>query len=240
MQQAWTPYKFKIFAEDPEPAAFFRSIFTYYMAGMLYLWVGLSLWAPDLLRAMTTPEFHPAWSIIWAVCLMRVMQAVYPMMATGIELSSNTRAVPLTSAAGLLTAILTAVPLIDRYGAIGAAFATALAWGTVGVAFYFVAQRQIYIRYDLRTIAALAIVAAVLIFLGYEAQSLALWLRLTLFAVLSLVYPLLAFLILMRSETERHRMEIIKSKLSSIRRSRGPKKKTPVKPESTPAEVHST
>ena len=219
MQQAWTPYKFKIFAEDPDPAAFFRSIFTYYVAGLLYLWVGLSLWGPDLLRIMTTANFHAASSIIWAVCLMRVMQAIYPMMATGIELSDNTRAVPLTTTAGLVTALVTAVPLINAFGALGAALATALAWGAVGVAFYFVAQRQIYIRYDLRTVFALAIVAAGFIFLGYEAQSLAGWLRLAVLVAISLLYPVLAFLILIRSETERHRMEIIRNKLVWLRRS---------------------
>jgi len=218
IQQAWTPYKFKVFAEDPDPAAFFRSIFTYFIAGILYLWVGLSLWGPDLLRLMTSSNFHAAATLIWAVCLMRVMQAIYPMLSTGVEVGKNTRAVPLSTLAGLLTALVTAVPLVREYGALGAALATALAWGAVGIGIYFVAQRQIYIRYDLPTVAALAVLAVVSVVLGYQAQTLDLWVRLPVFAGLSLLFPLLAFLILLRSETERHRMEIIWRKLLAMRR----------------------
>ena len=105
VQNSWVAYKFQIHAEDEDPKAFFRSTFTYYVAAITYLWVGVSLWGPEMVRLMTTSGFHPAALLVWAVSLVPLAQGIYFMSGTGMELSDNTRPFPLISLAGLVTVV---------------------------------------------------------------------------------------------------------------------------------------
>jgi O-antigen/teichoic acid export membrane protein len=213
IQQAWIPYKFKVFAEDPNPGTFFRSTLTYFMFVLTYLWLGISLWGPEALRLMTPAVFHPAAALVWALALMRSAQAFAPMTATGIELGKDTRTVPLTSLASLITMIIAGVTLVPMFGAFGAAFATTLAWLAMAAGFFIIGQRHVRVHYDWVSVGGLCATAAAFVIAGQCVQSLELWIRLIVMALLSIAYPCGAWLILLRSPTERHRMEILASRL---------------------------
>ncbi len=212
IQQAWTPYKFKVFAEDLDPRAFFRSTLTYFVVLLTYLWIGISVWGPEALHLMTTPPFHEAATFVWALALMRATQAFYPMMATGIELATDTRTVPLTSLASLVTVIVASLTLVPTFGVFGAAFATTLAWLVMATGFFVIGQRHVRVDYDWTTVAKLCAAAAAFVIAGQSIRSLDLWIRLAVAILLSVTYPFVAWLILVRSTSERDRMEILASK----------------------------
>jgi O-antigen/teichoic acid export membrane protein len=209
VQQAWNPYKFKVFAEDTQSSAFFRSTATYYVFALSYLWMGVSAWGPDALRFLTDPAFHNATNFVWAIALMRTSQAFYPLMATGIELSSNTRAVPLVSFASLIAVIISSVVLVPLFGPVGAALATTVAWLVMAAGYFILGRRQIQINYDWTTMGALVALAAIMIVLCQYLQSTALWMRLSVLGILSFAYPVLGLMILFHSSTERHRVSTL-------------------------------
>ena len=226
LQTAWGPYKFKVFAEDPQAGQFFRSAFTYLFAGSLYLWVGLAALGPDILRLMTDPKFHAAAGLIWAVGFSRICQSVCPLMATGIELASNTTQLPLTSLAGLIAVIAGCALLIPAFGALGlgamgAALATGCGWLTMAAGYYFVSQRQLYIPYDWFAIAALTLIAVACVALAIAAQNLPLAPRLASEVAICAAYPLFVVGALFRSSTERPRVVRLWSLVAS-RRGAGP------------------
>lgn len=222
VQQSWVPYKFQIHAEDADARSFFQSTLTYYVAALSYLWVGVALWGPEVVWLLAGPEFHDAAFLIWAVALIPVMQGLYYMSGTGLELSDNTRPLPLVSFAGLVVVVGAAFILIEPLGAMGAAMATALGWLAMAAAHYPLAQRRFMISYDWATVAWFVVMAAVFVTVGnFVVQPLPLLPRLTLMIMLSLIYPLTGFVVLLRSRYERGRMVHLLSKFRPVPFNRG-------------------
>lgn len=216
IQTSWVPYKFHIHAQDPDPQGFFRSVLVYYVAGLSYLWVGVSLWGPDAVRLMTAADFHGAGYLVWATALIPAMQGVFYMSGTGIELSDNTRPLPLTSLAGLITVIATSFALVKLWGPLGAALAAVIAWAVMAVVLYTISQRRFAIAYDWPTLACMAVTAAAFVALGGLAQGLPLVARLLTIVAMSAAYPLLMFLLLLRSRDERGRMRHLLTKFRLV------------------------
>jgi O-antigen/teichoic acid export membrane protein len=211
VQASWVPYKFHIHAEDSDPQGFFRSVLVYYVAGISYLWVGVSLWGPDTVR-LTASDFHEAGALVWATALIPVMQGLFFMSGTGLELSDNTKPLPLTSLLGLITVASTSFLFVKLWGPLGAALAAALGWLAMATLLNILSQRSYAIPYDWATMGCIALVAATFVFLGSLAQSLPLVPRLLTIVAMSAAYPLLMFLLLLRSRDERGRMRHLLTK----------------------------
>lgn len=218
VQTAWVPYKFQIHADDHDPPAFFRSAVTYYVAGIAYLWMGVSVWGPEVLRWLTVPEFHAAAGLIAPVALVGVATGLYYMLGTGIEFAKSTKSYPLVSLAGLVTVVASSAPLIGWAGAAGAALATVLGWGVMAAVVYGLAQRHYRVRYDWPSLVLFLCLASAAVAASAACQSQPPALRLVVGAGLSLAYPLLAYLVLASSATERERMMILLGRLTRRRR----------------------
>lgn len=216
IMQAWNPYKHKVYAEEADSPSFFRSTFTYFFFLLSYCWLIVSAWGPEALRIMTTPAFHAASTLIWIVALMRATQALYPMVATAIELKSDTRLIPLISFAALVVSIVFSILLVPMMGAYGAAAATSLAWLAMAIGAYILAQRQLAIRYDFVILICLALLAAFFTVLANAVQSFGMTQRICSLVFLSAMYPVLGLLIVSRSTTEQHRVKHLIGSLSTI------------------------
>jgi O-antigen/teichoic acid export membrane protein len=224
VNSAWGPYKFQIHADDENPAAFFRTAVTFYCAGIFYLWVGIAVWGPELLRLMTTAPFHPAATLVPVLALIPVSQGLFFMLGTGIELSDNTRPMPLISLVGLAAVVTGAFTLIPRIGMTGAALSTMSGWLMMAAMAFSLARRRFAIHYDWSTIASLLLLAAGCFGLDYLCRDLPVGLRILAAVGLSVVYPMVAILILLRSETERDRIQMLWSR---VRRRPAPSAVTP-------------
>jgi peptidoglycan biosynthesis protein MviN/MurJ (putative lipid II flippase) len=161
---------------------------------------------------------------------MRSAQAFYPMLATGLELSDNTRALPLASFASLVTVIVACVTLVPLFGAHGAALATTSAWLVLGAGYFIIAQRQVRVDHDWVSVGALCACASALVLATVLVQWLPLAARLGSLILLSLVFPMIGMLILRRSETERHRVEILFARLLRRRVPTDTRDRTELKP----------
>jgi O-antigen/teichoic acid export membrane protein len=206
IQKAWVAYKFHIYSVEQDPKRVFRSIVTYYFAGISYLWVGIAVWSPELLRLMTAPAFHQAGPLIAVVALVSIARGMYFMLGTGMEFSEKTKQAPLISLAGLVTTVISALVLISTFGAMGAAAATTLGWTAMAILFYYFSYVRFPIRYDWGALFLLACAASVCVLGGHFSQSLPPLSRIAVGLGLSAAYPAVALLILSRSASERQRV----------------------------------
>jgi hypothetical protein len=77
---------------------------------------------------------------------------------------------------------------------------------------YVLAQRRFKIAYDWTPIGCCTVLAIGCVAAGYAVQPMGLWVRLTVYLAISLVYPLVVVLLLARSPSERERMRLVLEK----------------------------
>ena len=216
VQQAWTAYKFQIHADDDDPAGFFRTAVTYYVAGISYLWLGVAIWGPEMVRLLTHADFHPAAQLVEVVALINVAQGLYFMMGTGLELSDNTAR---RSSRQFLRPgnrhriVVRADSPTARLGC-GDGHDVRLArhgWRVV-----LLSAERYPIHYDWPALGTMAVLAAACGVTAFFGQSLPWGSRLALAIALSIIYPLLLIVVLLRSPTERHRMHILWARLGAL------------------------
>jgi O-antigen/teichoic acid export membrane protein len=205
-------------AEDDDPATFFRTTTTYYVAVIMYLWVGVSLWGPELVWLLTEKSYHSAAWLVAITALIPVAQGVYFMLGTGMELGEDVRSMPLVTLAGLITAVISVLTLVKPLGAAGAAIATINAFIALSVVIFILAQKRIAIPHDWPSLSSLFGIAVAAVVVGYLSLGLPAIERLSLAVAISLVFPFVEFAILLRSSTERERMRILWSKATQLLR----------------------
>jgi O-antigen/teichoic acid export membrane protein len=122
-QLSWPQFLFKN-RKEPNAPQLYADMTTYYCALMLFLWLGLAVFAPELLRIMATPKFYPAAGLIPVVAFALVFDGMGFMFNIGALFSKKTllRTASVTVAA-VVNLGLNFV-LIPKYGMLGAAWAT--------------------------------------------------------------------------------------------------------------------
>lgn len=196
VQEAWIPYKFQVHAREKRPQDFFRESFTYYLALVLYLWVGAAAWGPEALRLMTDSKFHAAAALVALMGLTRVTWGVYIMMGSGIEMSDDTRPYSLISLTGLIVVVVSTMFTVRLLGAAGAALSTTLGYMAMAAMARRLARTRFLIHYDWSRIAALTAVACGCVALTYLTLNASLGPRLIVATTVSLIFPVGAWLII--------------------------------------------
>lgn len=221
VNNAWWPYKFRIYKEEKDPASLFRTITTSYLAITTYLWVGISLWGPEVLRHVMKPAYHGAAYVIGALALTRLMMGVYQMFSTGIELGDDAKPISLVSMAGLLVGLGSSFALIPLWGAAGAAIAASLGSFVMTIVVFQLGQARMRIHHDWPAVTAIAIASIACVLVGYQSLAIAnVWERILVEIGLSLGYPLLVALILSSSRTQRERMKVLFERVQTMRKRR--------------------
>jgi O-antigen/teichoic acid export membrane protein len=206
INRAWVPFKLEIHKTDPDPAATFRSIVTYYVAAVGFVWVVMALWGPELVRLMTAPAFHAAAGLVAVRALSPISNGLYFMMGTGFEIGTDTKPAPLISLAGLIVVVGGAYLFIPYFGAAAAALTTAGGWLVMAAMVYMFAQRRYRIHYDWPALLGILAMGGAVQLAAATLASDHLALRIAVAAILTLAFPLLVALVLLRSPTERDRL----------------------------------
>lgn len=136
----WDSEKFRI-AKKENARDMFRDIFIYYSTLVTFVCIGVSLFVKDLLHIMAAPPFWGAAQIV-PVVLAAYMVNIWGYYSNlGIFLKYKTIE---TTYGNLLAAIVITIcyySLIPKYGAMGAAWSTVIAFVTRGLWTYFRAKR---------------------------------------------------------------------------------------------------
>ena len=204
IQKAWVPYKFQMHAELEDSSQFFRSVMLLYVSAISLVWVIVSIWGPEILWLLAEPRFYTAGAFIPLLAFAQICRGLYFMLGTGIELTDDTRMMPLVSFAGLAGLIVTSYFLVPRFGAYGAAWGAIFGWLIMAGLISFLAQRRFPIKHDWRRVSGICVLAGAVVVLSVRLQSdLGFLARLSWDCFVTMVFPLLILLMLSRSENER-------------------------------------
>jgi O-antigen/teichoic acid export membrane protein len=157
---AFSPFMFSLFAEDPREEKLTRArVLVYTAVGFALLTVVLSLSAREVIKVIA-PQFSSAYEAVGLVAFALAVYGVANIAGAGISLARKTRSlIWLTGTAAGVNIALNLV-VIPAWGMLGAAFATAVAYGLLFGLYYFQAQRVYHTPYDLSRLLRLAVLTA--------------------------------------------------------------------------------
>lgn len=161
VQFSWVPLKFQIHKEEGDNAPYvFRRLISFYFYVITILVVGVIIVGPELLRLMTDQQFHEGVYLLPFAALIPFTRACYFMMGTGMELTDNTKSIPLISGAGVLTLLLTwAMLLILPYSGIYIILAGLIGSNVVMSALNrYISTRKFFIPIDMRFFYQLSVI----------------------------------------------------------------------------------
>jgi O-antigen/teichoic acid export membrane protein len=166
-QQAWGPFAFSIHKAD-DARATYANVFLAYLWGASLLSVGLSLFAPEIIRILATERYARASTVVGVLAMGYVMIGLTYIAATGPSIVKRTgpTGVALTAAAVLNVGFN--FLLVPRFGMSGSAVATLIAQ-TVTPAYLFHRSQALYpIPYRFGAGIGIVVAALALIALGTQ------------------------------------------------------------------------
>jgi O-antigen/teichoic acid export membrane protein len=191
---AWHPFFLSTSKQDDAPGIFAR-VLTYFIGVTGFFFLVISFFIEEIVHfqiagaGILGEDFIAGTVIVPIIMLAYIGFGVYANFVVGIYLKRKTIYLPFVTCVGALVVVLVNLILIPRYGIMGAAWATFLAYYAMAATLYFVSRRLYYIPYEIGRIMKLILVYAVLFFLGYNVLADASILY-RLFLLVS-VYPLL-------------------------------------------------
>ncbi|MEW6746274.1 MAG: polysaccharide biosynthesis C-terminal domain-containing protein [Planctomycetota bacterium] len=149
----WFPYIFSIKLRERQQERN-AQVASYLNALLIWASLGLALVMPEVVRiAAQKPEFYAADQPVPVILLGYVFWALYQMFHTGIFIEKRTQLLPrVVMTAALVNIGLNAV-MIPRWGIMGAAWATVIAFVVLAALAYWRTQAIFPVRYEWRRLA---------------------------------------------------------------------------------------
>jgi O-antigen/teichoic acid export membrane protein len=161
--QAWTPHAVLMYERRPEEApALYGRMLTYILGGFGALAVFVSVYAHELLRLLTTPEYENAAVAIPPLSLGLVALASTQITGLSISLRKRTRYLALYAWIAAVINVGLNFALVPHFGMTGSAWATTISYGFLTLAYAHRSQKLWPIHYE--TYRSIVIVALTLAF----------------------------------------------------------------------------
>lgn len=131
-EPAWGPFVYSRLRQRDAPRTLAR-VATYALAGFVFLGLGLSVFAPELIRLMTfkNPAFRAGAPIVPVVVLAYLLHGLFLLTSIGIGIAKEARRYPLVTAVAAGVNVAANFALIPRFGMLGAAWATVLSYAAM-------------------------------------------------------------------------------------------------------------
>ena len=208
---AWPTAMFTIAKRDDAPSVY-QMVFRWYSMLLLFSAFALSLASTVVFDFFFPPTYSSAAPVIPIVALSILFYAVYNFFNTGISIQRKTWfAVVFTTIAAVINVCFNII-LIPRYGAMGAAWSTLLAYAILTVVAYIVNQRIYAIPFEI-DIFVIGLIAGIVLYTGsgFLAQGRGayetLGVPIVALALFCLVLVLLSFFAMLRSKMQARQME---------------------------------
>ena len=163
---AWTVRRVDIYKNRSDRDLIFARVPTYFVAALSFAGLGISMFAPEMLRLVATPEFWPAASVVPWVVIGYAFYILYFVADFGFFIHSKTLWYPVISGSSAAVNVLLNLILIPRFGVLGAAITTAISFFVCLAITYFASQKYHPIHYEFGRMAKLLTVATVLYLVG--------------------------------------------------------------------------
>lgn len=146
-EYAWAPF---YYATSREPGAqrVFTTVTTYGVAALALMTAGLSAIATDLLDLMTGGRFVAAAPVVVWTAVGTFFYGVYLLTSIGLNITSQTRYYPVSTAVGAGVNVALNLALIPKFGIVGAAWANGAAYAIQAALAFRFSQRFYPIPYE--------------------------------------------------------------------------------------------
>lgn len=122
-QLSWPQFVFSHRKQEDAPELF-AQMTSYWVALLFFMWLGLSVAAPELLRVMATPAYYGAAAVVPIVAFAQALDGLTFTVNIGVLLSKKSYLRMAAVVAAAVVNIALNFLLIPRYGMLGAAWAT--------------------------------------------------------------------------------------------------------------------
>ncbi len=155
---ALTPLVYSHYREPDTPARIAR-LFRYFTAGALVIFLGLSIYAREIVILFTTRSYYDGYVVVPFLVLANILYVMY-IFAPGLNIAKKTKHITLINVFSALLNLGLNLLLIPIIGIMGAALATAISAASHLVLFVLLGNRYYRIPYEWRRtfIASLAVV----------------------------------------------------------------------------------
>lgn len=149
--QAWVPRSTALYETDRESAApVFGQMLTYFLVLFGVMSVGITVFAPEIITVLSTPEFIPAAVAVGPLALGYVAYASTQVTSMSIMLTKKTYYLTILAWASAILNVVLNLILIPQLGMVAAAWSTTLSYVFLTLAYLFISQRLWAIAYEVR------------------------------------------------------------------------------------------
>lgn len=190
----WEPKSYDLALRD-DSSVKFGQVFTYCTALLLFVVVGLTGAAKEVVQIMTSPSYHAAWKVVPLVALSYLFFGMDAIVKVGLLVNNCTKTILNVVLFSCAVNIIGNMVLIPILGIIGAALATLAAFLFLFSIDTFLSQRYLPITWQWGRLCKL-IFAGTLVLLGMlSIDTLPLWPKVALKALILLSYPALLLIV---------------------------------------------
>jgi O-antigen/teichoic acid export membrane protein len=156
---AWEPFLWSI-AKEKNAKDTYSAVLTYFTLVAMAVALVLSVLSRQVLEIMAAPAFYGAYQVIPLIAVSYVLYGGYIILAIGITLERKTKYIALIVGIGAVVNMGLNYLLIPRYGMMGAAVATLIAFLLLPIGSYLVSRRYYSVQYEWGRIARIFLAAA--------------------------------------------------------------------------------
>jgi O-antigen/teichoic acid export membrane protein len=146
-EYAWAPFYYAT-SREPDARRVFTTVTTYGIAALALMTAGLSAVAEDLLNLITNGRFVAAAPVVVWTAIGVFFYGIYLLTSIGLNITSNTRYYPVSTAVGAAVNVTLNLALIPAYGMLGAAWANGAAYAIQSAIAFGFSQRFYPITYE--------------------------------------------------------------------------------------------
>jgi O-antigen/teichoic acid export membrane protein len=139
--QAWSPIAYKMSADEPRYREYFARILSIWFFVLALLGLALALFAPEIMRLLTPPEYWPATPMLAIAAAGVVLYGTTLITAMGISLEKKTMLLSAAAWAAAIANLAINFVLIPRFGGVGAAAATLISYAVLTGTMLYYSQR---------------------------------------------------------------------------------------------------
>lgn len=145
--QIWQPRRLELY-KQPGSEELFGRIFTYYLALISFVGLGIAVLTREVLIIMADPKFLPACAIVPIIVVANIIYSTNSHINMGILIQKKTKYFAYIDGSNGVFILLLNFLLIPRFGIYGAAYATLIAFIYKTTLYYYCSNRIYQICFE--------------------------------------------------------------------------------------------
>ena len=176
---------------DENARQYFCKMLTYLTFITILLSLGISLLSNDILRIISDKSYWEAYKVVPIICLSYIIFAAMQPIGMGPFFKRKTYYYSYTFGIGVVINIILNLIFIPKYGMIGAAFATVIAYFVMVLFTYVISMKLYYVSYEWGRIVKEIICGILIYLIGTRIQTGNVWINIFLKIVIVFLFPVL-------------------------------------------------